>query len=152
MRLLHFHHNKQTQLRPTNRNPDLLEPYILRSLSNIEAVSIHTSCNGCHFVVLDITGAAWLFGRNGFGALGIPSTDDHVSENAPMRLIPADLGAAKGTKFVHAACGRNHTLLVGSDGNVWSAGANALGQVCKLSSSDLARFSMDRPVWTLNMP
>ncbi|KAF9456066.1 regulator of chromosome condensation 1/beta-lactamase-inhibitor protein II [Collybia nuda] len=109
-------------------NPDLLEPHILRSLSNIQVVSIHTSCNGCHFVVLDVEGVAWLFGRNGFGCLGISSADDHISENAPMKLTPGDLGAAKGTKFVHAACGRNHTLLVGSDGNVWSAGANSLGQ------------------------
>ena len=40
-----------------------------------------------------------------------------------------DLGASKGTKIVHAACGRNHTLLVGSDGSVWSAGVNNFGQV-----------------------
>lgn len=45
---------------------------------------------------------------------------------------PSDLGAHGDTKFVHAACGRNHTLLVGSDGSVWSAGVNNVGQVCDL--------------------
>lgn len=46
-----------------------------------------------------------------------------------MRVTPHDLGAPNGTRWVHAACGRNHTLLVGSDGSLWSAGANSYGQV-----------------------
>ncbi|KAK7444276.1 hypothetical protein VKT23_015286 [Stygiomarasmius scandens] len=33
-----------------------------------------------------------------------------------MRLRPEDLDARKGTRFVDTACERNHTLLVGSDG------------------------------------
>ena len=114
-----------------NSHPDLLEPHILRSLSNVKAISIHASCAGCHFVVLDTDGDAWLFGRNGFSSLGVSSGDaESVSENAPTRVTAHELGAPKGTRFVHAACGRNHTLLVGSDGSVWGAGANNFGQVC----------------------
>lgn len=78
---------------------------------------------------IDIDGNAWLFGRNGSSALGVVDAE-YVSENAPLCLKPTDLGAAPGTKFVYAAGGRNHTLLVGSDGSVWAAGANSLGQVC----------------------
>lgn len=111
-----------------DRNPDLLEPHILRSLSNVKTASIHTSCSGCHFVALDIDGNAWLFGRNGSSALGVAGVD-HVSENAPRRVSPSELGAGKRAKFVYATCGRNHTLLVDSDGGVWSAGANTYGQV-----------------------
>ncbi|EDR07538.1 uncharacterized protein LACBIDRAFT_250496, partial [Laccaria bicolor S238N-H82] len=112
------------------QNPDLLEPNLLRSLLNVKVTSIHGSCSGCHFVVLDISGSAWLFGRNGSSALGLPaSTTEYVSENAPKEVKPQDLGAAPGVRFVHAACGRNHTLLVGSCGTVWAAGANTLGQV-----------------------
>lgn len=110
------------------RNPDLLEPNLLRSLLNVKAVSAHTSCAGCHFVVLDLDGNAWLFGRNGFSCLGVAGVE-YVSENAPRLVKATDLGATKGTKFIHAACGRNHTLLVGSDGSVWAAGQNNLGQV-----------------------
>lgn len=44
------------------------------------------------------------------------------------RLTPQDLGAAAGTRFVHAGCGKSHTLLVGSNGHVWTAGINNLGQ------------------------
>lgn len=79
-------------------------------------------------MVIDLEGDAWLFGRNSSSALGLPDVD-YVSENAPRLVKPSDLGASSDTKFVHAACGRNHTLLVGSDGSLWSAGANNVGQV-----------------------
>lgn len=108
-------------------NPDLLEPSILRSLVNVKITSVHTSCASCHFVAIDVDGDAWLFGRNGFSCLGI-SGEEYISENAPRLLKASELGAAKGIKFVYAGCGRNHTLLVGSDGSVWSAGVNNLGQ------------------------
>jgi len=58
--------------------------------------------------------------------------EEVISENAPEKLEVADLGAAEGTKFVDAACGRNHSLLVGSDGHVWSTGKNDLGQASKI--------------------
>lgn len=94
----------------------------------MKIASVHGSCSGCHFVAIDIEGNAWLFGRNGFSALGVP-TVEYISENAPRLINPSDLGAPSGTRFIHAACGRNHTLLVGSDGTVWAAGQNNLGQV-----------------------
>ncbi|TFY68028.1 hypothetical protein EVJ58_g1267 [Rhodofomes roseus] len=112
---------------PANVGPDLLEPYILRSLSNVKVTSVHTSCAGCQVVALDADGAAWLFGRNDRGVLGVAGVE-FISESAPMRLTAQELGAPKGTWFVHAACGRSHTLLVGSGGQLWSAGANPLGQ------------------------
>ena len=108
--------------------PDLLEPHILRSLGNIKVTSIHASCAGSHFVALDVDGAAWLLGRNERSSLGA-SVGDVVSENEPIRLTPQDLGAPKGTTFVHAACGRSHTILVGSNGQFWAAGDNKMGQV-----------------------
>lgn len=110
------------------RNPDLLDPHLLRSLLNVKVVSIYTSCSGCHFVALDLEGDAWLFGRNGSAALGVPNVE-YVSENAPRVVRPSDVGAPNGVRFIEAACGRNHTLLVGSDGSLWTAGANNLGQV-----------------------
>ncbi len=123
----------------TFRIPDLLEPHLLRALLNVKSISVHASCSGCHFVALDVEGNAWLFGRNGFSALGVP-TVEFISENAPHLVKPSDLGAASGTRFVHAACGRNHTLLVGSDGSVWAAGQNNFGQVARILLC-LTRFS-----------
>ncbi len=109
-------------------HPDLLEPHILRSLSNVKAVSVHASCAGCHTIVLDIEGTAWLFGRNQLAALGVPGVDA-ISENAPRSLRARDLGAPPGTVFVSAASGRSHSVLVDSNGRVWTSGLNSLGQV-----------------------
>ncbi|KAI0730901.1 RCC1/BLIP-II [Earliella scabrosa] len=120
---------------------DLPEPHILRSLSNVKAVSVHTSCSGCHCVVLDVDGVAWMFGRNDKSCLGVTDVDA-ISENEPRRLAPQDLGAPKGTRFVHAACGRNHTLLVGSGGEVWSAGANHAGQCGHPACPEIQSFKL----------
>nr|GAT55086.1 predicted protein [Mycena chlorophos] len=109
-------------------HPDLAEPHILRSLANVKIISCHTSAHSCHSVAIDIDGTAWLFGRNGSGCLGEPSTTEDISEHSPKRLTPAQLGAAPGDKFVHAACGRHHTILVSSSGQIWTAGINTVGQ------------------------
>ncbi|KAF9060521.1 RCC1/BLIP-II [Rhodocollybia butyracea] len=126
-------------------HPDLLEPHILRSLANVQVTSVYSGCAACHSVALDTDGNAWLFGRNGSSCLGVSKDHtgkavDAISENAPMKLSPVDLGAAKGTKFVSAACGRNHTILIGSDGQVWTAGANPLGQCGHSACSEVTSF------------
>ncbi|KAI5980788.1 regulator of chromosome condensation 1/beta-lactamase-inhibitor protein II [Pisolithus albus] len=126
--------------------PDLLEPHILRSLCNVKITSIHGSCCACHFIAIDIHGAAWMLGRNGpHCALG-QATTDSISERAPRRLLPVEIGAEAGTKFVHAACGRSHSLLVDSAGRVWSAGANSFGQCGHAISSQVSTFkAIDGP-------
>ncbi|KAI9439493.1 regulator of chromosome condensation 1/beta-lactamase-inhibitor protein II [Lactarius psammicola] len=124
-----------------SEHPDLLEPHILRSLSNVKAVSVHTSCAGCHTIVLDIEGTAWLFGRNQPAALGVPGVET-ISENAPRQLRATDLGAPPGTIFVNAACGRSHSVLVGSNGRVWTAGLNTLGQCGHTPCSEVSTFKL----------
>lgn len=107
-------------------SPDLLEPHILRSLTNVQATAVYSSHSACNFIVIDVDGQAWTFGRYNLG----PGKETIISENAPQKWrVHEDLGAPKGTKIVHAACGRNHSLMVGSNGQVWSMGINTLGQV-----------------------
>ncbi|KAK2467166.1 hypothetical protein APHAL10511_000715 [Amanita phalloides] len=145
---------------PDNPSSDLLEPHLLRSLLNVKTRSVHTACSGCHFVCIDVHGQAWLFGRNGSSCLGVPSSSsssssssstdpsstgvDAISEKTPRLIRPAlDLPCATpSTRIVHAACGRNHTLLVGSDGNVWSAGANAHGQCGHAVCPEVSSFRL----------
>ena len=126
--LLQFHTSTDTEYPFTSNSPDLPEPHILRSLSNVKISSIHASSHGCHSIMLDVTGTAWMFGRNERASLGVAGRE-YISENAPLKLLASTLpGASPRTRFVHAACGRNHSILVGSEGQVWSAGANNLGQ------------------------
>lgn len=109
-----------------------MSPHLLRALRTVKVVSVHTSSHSSHAVAIDIYGIAHLWGRASNAALGLP-TVAAVWEESPLKISPQDLGAAPGTKFIHAATGRSHTLLVGSDGTCWSAGGNSSGQV---SSSD----------------
>jgi alpha-tubulin suppressor-like RCC1 family protein len=73
--------------------PDLLELHILCSLSNVPIVSIHSSCSGNHFVTIDTSGDAWLFGCNTSSTLGVEGIEgiESVSENAPVKLRMASL-------------------------------------------------------------
>jgi len=52
----------------------------------------------------------------------------NIRRRMPCMLSPSELGAPKCTRFVETVCGRNHTLSIGSDGSLWTAGANNLGQ------------------------
>ncbi|EGN96958.1 hypothetical protein SERLA73DRAFT_185217 [Serpula lacrymans var. lacrymans S7.3] len=125
-----------------SENPDLLEPHILRSLSNVKISSIHASCCGCHFIAIDTDGAAWMFGRNGPSApLGVTGVDA-ISEKVPRRLRASDLGAPEYAKFVDAACGRGHSLLVDSEGQVWSAGINNHGQCGHSVCAQVSTFKL----------
>jgi alpha-tubulin suppressor-like RCC1 family protein len=81
-----------------------------------------------------------MFGRNERSALGVPGVDQ-ISENAPVHLLAASLpGASAQTRFVHAACGRNHSLLVGSEGQLWTAGVNNLGQCGHTACPEVTSF------------
>lgn len=103
---------------------------------------MHTSHSGCHAIVLDTKGDAYLFGRNSNGALGLSSSAvPAVPETTPYKLKPQSLG---GTRFVHAACGRNHSLLVGENGEVWAAGANNVGQVSARTEEELEFVCFER--------
>ncbi|KAG8854820.1 hypothetical protein FRB96_007349 [Tulasnella sp. 330] len=128
-------------------SPDLASPHILRSLANIKAVSIHTSHSGCHAVVISLEGNAYLFGRNSNGCLGVTSKTAFISETAPRKVTPQKIGSEPGTKFVNAACGRNHTLLLSSDGLVWAAGINNFGQCGQSQCAEIDSFKSVLGPW-----
>ena len=92
--------------------------------------------------MLDIDGAAWMFGRNERSAMGV-SNVDQISENAPRHLRAASLpGSSPQTRFVQAACGRNHSLLIGSEGQLWTAGINNLGQCGHAVCPEVTSFKL----------
>jgi alpha-tubulin suppressor-like RCC1 family protein len=113
-------------------SPDLPSPHLLRSLRTHRISSIHTSSHSSHTVAIDTHGIAYLWGRAASSALGLPGVTA-VWEESPLKIRPVDLGLPDGVMFTSAATGRAHTLLVASDGSVWSAGLNSSGQVCSSS-------------------
>lgn len=81
-------------------------------------------------LILTVYGNAYIIGRNTFSCFGIPSailpqTPPEFAYKVSAKSLP---GASATTKIVQAACARHHTVLVGSEGQVWVAGKNDVGQ------------------------
>jgi len=53
-----------------------------------------------------------------------------------------------GSKFVNAACGRSHSLLVTNDGEVWSAGWNNMGQCGHPPQPEISSFQLVIGPWS----
>ncbi|OWZ68244.1 hypothetical protein AYX14_01286 [Cryptococcus neoformans] len=104
---------------------DLMEPHILRSLCNVKASKIITGPSANYAIVLDIHGAAYLFGR----PPAMVQSNGVISESTPLKISPSSVGSPKGTKWVNGAAGRSHFLLVDSKGDVWGCGNNVFGQI-----------------------
>ncbi|KAK6909384.1 hypothetical protein I203_103401 [Kwoniella mangroviensis CBS 8507] len=114
--------------RPPNSSSDLLSPVILRSLSNIKITKLITGPSANYAVVLDMFGAAYIFGKPPSPSLAT-SPDGIISEHAPVKISPSAVGLPKGAKFVLGAAARGHVLLVDDQGGVWGCGNNVVGQI-----------------------
>lgn len=145
-----------TSIHSNDRSPDLPNPHILRSVCNYRMRRVFTSHSSSHAVMLSVAGDAFVLGRNEHGQCGMPiaptqsaassskgskqnGVDGSSSRSGPAVSEPIKLDRTRhfspplptGEKgdIVHAACGRQHTLLVTRAGSVYSAGGNANGQV-----------------------
>ncbi|WWC64548.1 uncharacterized protein I303_107158 [Kwoniella dejecticola CBS 10117] len=107
---------------------DLLSPLILRSLSNVKTTKLITGPSANYAVVLDIYGAAYIFGKPPSASLST-SPDGIISQDEPVKISPSLIGAPEGAKFVTGAAARGHFFLVDDHGGVWGCGNNVVGQI-----------------------
>jgi hypothetical protein len=101
---------------------DLQEPTILAlksSFHNQKVACIATSSSACHSIVITEDGTAYSWGRNEEGQCG------HGMTSA---FVPLPKQIEFSGKFVGAAVGKNHSLLVEEGGNVYAVGNNKYGQ------------------------
>ena len=93
---------------------------------------------GNHFVALKANGEVWTWGYNGYGQLGIGSTE---AKNRPTKTNIYDSKDKKQTTYaIDVAAGYNHTLVLKSDGTVWAAGYNEYGQLGDSSTTNTSEF------------
>ncbi|CAJ1065607.1 hypothetical protein L3Q82_018869%2C partial [Xyrichtys novacula] len=85
------------------------------------------SCGEAHTAVLTKEGNVFTFGEGRHGQLGHNSTE---IEKAPRLVDGVDGPAAQ------IACGRYHTLVLGSSGQLWAFGNGAKGQIGTGGSED----------------
>lgn len=99
-------------------------PQHLTALSGKHVTAVSASL---HTLALVDNGSLWAWGGNNSGQLGNGKAD-----GAPPLVPnpnPAEVSAMAGKTVVEAAAGRFHTLVVLSDGSVWSWGENTKGQL-----------------------
>jgi alpha-tubulin suppressor-like RCC1 family protein len=110
---------------------DLQEPTLLGYESIFEkqhVAVIATSSSACHSIVITENGDAYAWGRNEAGQCGFGTT---------TTCIPLPKKIELGGKFVAAAVGKSHSILVTNEGICYAAGFNKYGQ-CGVNSSSEA--------------
>ena len=104
--------------------PTLLFPSSIFGKTTTKIAYIATSPTSCHSIAITTTGQAYGWGRNETGQLGL-------GYNSPVVPLPTLLyvESESNLKFVGAAVGKYHTLLVGANGKVYGSGGNICGQL-----------------------
>ncbi|MCD4548851.1 MULTISPECIES: RCC1 domain-containing protein [unclassified Schaalia] len=89
-----------------------------------------------HRLALDREGHIWSWGYNAQGQLGLETTDTPIKPNIPTYCDPATVIHAPvptkiqtDTVFTQIAAGKNHSLALDAEGNVWAWGMNNGGQL-----------------------
>lgn len=75
---------------------------------------VKVSCGDGHMVAVKSNGTLWIWGRNNNGQLGKGTNRTNV-------LVPEQLGVD--SNWVDVSAGKNHTLILKSDGSLWFVGA-----------------------------
>lgn len=108
---------------------DLQEPTILAlesSFGNQKVACIATSSSACHSIVILEDGTAYAWGRNEEGQCGLGMTS---------ACVPLPTKIELSGKFVGAAVGKNHSILIEEGGIVYAVGNNKYGQ-CGVNRKD----------------
>ena len=111
------------------------------AISRAIAGSLHVgsvACGARHCMACTHGGLAFGWGCGEEGQLGLADFDD--------RDEPTPLPLPEGFEAIDAACGAEHTLLLGSDGGAVSCGADEHGQLGHREPDDAGRCCELRPV------
>ena len=80
-----------------------------------------------HFVTLKANGEVWTWGNNKYGQLGTGNTNKQIK---PRKTNIYDSKDTTQTEYaIDVAAGAYHTLVLKSDGTVWTTGYNGYGQL-----------------------
>jgi alpha-tubulin suppressor-like RCC1 family protein len=102
------------------------------------------STYGAHSLVLDTNGKVYSWGYNQYGQLGnsnIPNGGTYSSTNEPVLVDFSNLLA--GEKIVQVSVGTWHSMMLSSNGNVYTFGSNGDGQLGRtdVSSGDTSHYT-----------
>lgn len=127
--------------RPLKELFDLQEPTLLGYESifeNKHVAVIATSSTAVHSIIITTDGTAYSWGRNESGQCGFGATSE---------CVPVPKKIEHSSKFVAAAVGKSHSILVADDGVCYAVGLNKYGQ-CGVNTSIEAVLSWKKCVFS----
>ena len=83
------------------------------------------AAGGYHSLVLKADGTVWGAGANNYGQLG----DGSMISSNKMHMVSSPVMQKATGGAVAIAAGMRHSIVLGRDGSVWTAGSNAHGQL-----------------------
>ena len=109
----------------------LLELLVLSGISVIDIKQI--ACGEGHTFIIKNDGSLWSCGYNNKGQLGLGDTTNKTTFTQVTTNINNDVK--------QIACGGRHTVILKTDGSVWSCGDNEYGQLGLNDTTDRTTFT-----------
>ena len=103
----------------------LTEPKIIEGLHS----QIKVQCGGYHNASIDKDGKLYMWGRSDVGQLGIPKGKLEVDSNGLVATRPQEVEFFSNRLIEQVALGEAHSLVLDSQGRVYSFGWAELGQL-----------------------
>jgi hypothetical protein len=102
------------------------QPKMIHSLepARIGTKIIQIVCGGSHSGAVTESGRIYMWGLNKNGQCGIGSKSDSVSEPRPV-----DMSSIRDVRANFVSCGRNHSVMVTTEGRVFVWGAGSYGRL-----------------------
>ncbi len=98
-----------------------------------------------HSMILKKNGELWAFGLNDTGQLGDGTTTNRKTPVQVMEKPPGGGAPRAMTEVAQVSAGREHTMIVKTNGTLWTVGANGNGQLGNGGDDNLAtRFNPEQ--------
>lgn len=117
----------------TGHGDSLTRVFLAKVITNINNDVEDVICGYTHTYILKKDGTVWACGEGNVGQLG-QGASSWPSSQTTFKQVP------NMTNVKQVACGYNHTLVLKSDGTVWSTGENGYGQLGVSSTTDQGAF------------
>ena len=126
-----------------NNKPYLPTPNIIESIRDIKMIDI--SCGKYHNISIDNNGNIYSWGNGSYGQLGINNIYS-LSKNDDgfyYQPIPYKLKELKDNNIyiMKAACGNDHSLILSTEGKIYSFGANNYGQLSLTNNDNIKLYN-----------
>ncbi|KAF9188625.1 hypothetical protein BGZ51_000488 [Haplosporangium sp. Z 767] len=109
--------------------PHLETFHLIREFADLKIVKAITGPTAAHSLFITDDGDVWALGRNEKGQLGVGDSEPHPYPVKVPTIYDTVGKKHTNVKFVDAAVGRHHSILISDTGAVYGAGDNKMGQL-----------------------